>query len=103
MEWLIRPRPSGWPSVNLMQEIVDSGCHLAPRGRGRRIHEPVEVLKYCQNPELSDVGSTAQASSSVSKDCRKIMDNTEWKTSFSVAENKLGESVSPVQRHIILL
>ena len=31
------------------------------------------------------------------------MDNTEWKTSFSVAENKLGESVSPVQRHVMVL
>ena len=31
------------------------------------------------------------------------MDNTEWKTSFSVAENKLGASVSPVQRHVIVL
>ena len=31
------------------------------------------------------------------------MDNTEWKTSFSVAENKLGASISPVQRHVIVL
>ena len=65
MEWLIRPRPSGWPSVDLIQEIFDSGCHLAPCGRGRRIHEPVEMLKYFQNPELYDGGSTAQASLSV--------------------------------------
>lgn len=103
MEWLIRPRPSGWPSVDLIQEIFDSGCHLAPCGRGRRIHEPVEMRKYFQNPELYDGGSTAQASWSVTKHDIKIMDNTEWKTSFSVAENKLGASVSPVQRHVIVL
>ena len=31
------------------------------------------------------------------------MDETEWRTSFSLAENKLGMSVSPVQRHVMLL
>ena len=61
------------------------------------------MLKYFQNPELYDGGSTAQASWSVTKHDIKIMDNTEWKTSFSVAENKLGASVSPVQRHVIVL
>ena len=31
------------------------------------------------------------------------MDETEWRTSFSLAENKLGKSMSPVQRHVIVL
>ena len=103
MEWLVRPRPSGWPSAELIQDIFDSGCHLAPRGRGRRLTEPVEMLNYCQSPELYVPGSSMLASPSVSNDGKWIMDNTEWKTSFSVAENKLGASVSPVQRHVMVL
>lgn len=59
MEWLVRPRPSGWPLPDLVQEIFDSGCHLAPVGRGKRLHEPVESLYYYQNPEMSVTSSTA--------------------------------------------
>ncbi|KAL9974896.1 hypothetical protein ACROYT_G011996 [Oculina patagonica] len=101
MEWLVRPRPSGWPSPELVQEIFDAGCHLAPVGRGKRIDDPVDLLSYCQNPELSGASSAG-----LQEECKKgkmTMDNTEWKTSFSVAENKLGESVSPVQRHVVVL
>ena len=60
MEWLVRPRPSGWPSAELVQEIFDSGCQLAPVGRGKRLDEPIDVLVYCKNPELS-VPSSAMA------------------------------------------
>ena len=101
MEWLVRPRPSGWPSPELVQEIFDSGCHLAPVGRGNRFEEPVDLLSYCQNPELSSANSASQKVKY--NEGKLIMDNTEWKTSFSVAENKLGESVSPVQRHVLVL
>ncbi len=41
MDWLVRPRKSGWPSPALVQDIFDSGCHLAPVGRGKRVCEPV--------------------------------------------------------------
>lgn len=101
MEWLVRSRPSGWPSPELVQEIFDSGCHLAPVGRGNRFEEPVDLLSYCQNPELS-VASSAGLEAKYNEG-KLVMDNTEWKTSFSVAENKLGESVSPVQRHVLVL
>lgn len=47
MEWLI---------TTLIQEIFDSGCHLAPCDRGRRIHEPVEMLKYFQTRSSMMVG-----------------------------------------------
>lgn len=101
MEWLVRSRPSGWRSPELVQEIFDSGCHLAPVGRGNRFEEPVDLLSYCQNPELS-VASSAGLEAKYNEG-KLFMDNTEWKTSFSVAENKLGESVSPVQRHVLVL
>lgn len=101
MEWLVRPRPSGWPSPVLVQEIFDCGCHLAPVGRGTRFEEPVDILSYCQNPELS-VASSGGLKAEYNEG-ELVMDNTEWKTSFSVAENKLGESVSPVQRHVLVL
>ncbi len=31
------------------------------------------------------------------------MDESEWRISFSLAENKLGQSLSPLQRHIMIL
>ena len=102
MEWLVRPRPSGWPSPELVQEIFDSGCHLAPVGRGKRLDEPVEFLYYHQNPELPVTSSKALARTE-SNEGKRVMDDTEWRTSFSLAENKLGESVSPVQRHVMVL
>ena len=101
MEWLVRSRPSGWPSPDLVQEILNSGCHLAPVGRGTRFEEPVDLLSYCQNPELSVASSVSLRAEY--NEGKLVMDNTEWKTSFSVAENKLGESVSPVQRHVLVL
>ena len=102
MEWLSRPRPSGWPSSELVQEIFESGCHLAPVGRGKRLEEPVDVFKYCRNPEATRANSTLPSATEDS--CEKwAMDETEWRTSFSLAENKLGESMSPVQRHVIVL
>jgi len=101
MEWLVRPRPSGWPSPELVQQIFDSGCHLAPVGRGKRLDEPVESLYYYQNPELSVTSSTALATDN--NEGKRVMDQTEWRTSFSLAENKLGENVSPVQRHVMVL
>ena len=101
MEWLVRPRPSGWPSPELVQEIFDSGCHLAPVGRGKRIDEPVETLYYCQKPELSITSSKIPPVNDNRE--KSAMDETEWRTSFSLTENKLGESVSPVQRHVMVL
>lgn len=101
MQWLVRPRPNDWPSSELVQEIFDAGCHLAPVGRGKRIDEPVELIDYCQNPELTVTSSTVPAAES--NEGKWAMDETEWRTSFSLAENKLGESVSPVQRHVMVL
>ncbi|XP_068760083.1 uncharacterized protein [Montipora capricornis] len=102
MEWLVRPRPSGWPSSDLVMEIFDSGCHLAPVGRGKRLNDPVNVVNYCQNPEITLATSTVPVACS-STEGVWTMEETEWRTSFSLAENKLGESVSPVQRHVMVL
>ena len=102
MEWLSRPRPSGWPSSELVQEIFESGCHLAPVGRGKRLEEPVDVFNYCRNPEATLANSTLPSATEDNYE-KWTMDETEWRTSFSLAENKLGESMSPVQRHVIVL
>ena len=84
MDWLTRPRKSGWPSPALVQEIFDTGCHLAPVGSGKRTCEPVKSEQSKQAHETT-------------------MDEREWRISFSLAENKLGQSLSPVQRHIMVL
>ena len=102
MEWLVRPRPSGWPSSDLVMAIFDSGCHLAPVGRGKRLDEPVNIANYCQNPEITLATSTVPVAGSNTEGLW-VMEETEWRTSFSLAENKLGESVSPVQRHVMVL
>ena len=102
MEWLVRPRPSGWPSPDLIVDIFESGCHLAPVGRGKRLDEPVDIVDYCQNPDLTLASSTSLAAENNAA-VNWSMEETEWRTSFSLAENKLGESVSPVQRHVMVL
>ena len=101
MEWLVRPRPSGWPSSELVQEIFESGCHLAPVGRGKRLEDPVDFYSYCNKPEKSVVCSLVVPTEGNEE--KRFMDQTEWRTSFSLAENKLGESVLPVQRHVMVL
>ena len=102
MEWLVRPRPSGWPSSELVQEIFESGCHLAPVGRGKRLEEPVDVFNYCRNPEAALDNSLLPSATEDSSE-NWVMGETEWRTSFSLGENELGKSVSPVQRHVIVL
>ncbi|XP_031548582.1 uncharacterized protein LOC116286269 [Actinia tenebrosa] len=102
MEWLVRSRTNGWPSLELLKDILESGCHLAPVGRGKRQNEPMEFLEYRKNPEKPSSSSCRETDPENPND-RDIMDETEWRLSFSVAENKLGQSVSPVQRHVLVL
>ncbi len=94
--WLNRPRKSGWPSRALVQGIFDSGCHLAPVGRGKRACEPIDRDEYLANPATV----TFKQSQVVDE---TTMDEYEWRISFSLAENKLGQSLSPVKRHIMVL
>ena len=96
MDWLIRPRKSGWPSPVLVLNIFDSGCHLAPVGRGKRAFEPVEREEYISNPRAA----ISQQNQEVEE---TTMDEREWRISFSLAENKLGQNLSPVQRRIMVL
>ena len=107
MEWLVRPRPSGWPSSELVQEIFEAGCHLAPVGRGKRFKEPVDACHYMRNPVEATLASSPVLrklfSSNEDNSEKWVMDETEWRNSFSLAENKLGESVLPVQRHVMVL
>jgi len=102
MEWLVRPRIGSWPSPDLVQEIVESGCHIAPVGRGKREHEPQATSDYFKNPGDQD-GVVHFNVSGNKATTASIMDETEWRLSFSVAENRLGQSVTPVQRHIMVL
>ena len=96
MDWLTRPRISGWPSPALVQNIFDSGCHLAPVGRGKRACEPVERVEYVLNPgaEISHQSEDVEET---------LMDEREWRISFSLAENKLGQSLSPMKRRVVVL
>jgi len=102
MEWLVRKRPSGWPPSHLVQELFDSGCHLAPVGRGKRVNEPIGTVTYCQNPEAT-LAALAVLPAESNAGGKLSMEETEWRLPFSLAENKLGESVSPVQRHVMVL
>ena len=103
MEWLSRPRPSGWPSPELVQEIFESGCHLAPVGRGKRLEDPVDAFRYMRNPAEVSPENCSFHRTGTNDGNKWVMDQTEWPVSFSLAENKLGEMVSPVQRHVLVL
>ena len=99
--WLVRPSPSGWPSSELVQEIFETNCHLDPVGRGKRLEDLVDFYSYCNKPEEAVVCSLVVPTEGNEE--KRFMDQTEWRTSFSLAENKLGESVLPVQRHVMVL
>ena len=73
MEWLVRMRPSGWPSSDLVKEIFDFGYHLAPIRRGKRFGEHIDTLNYCQNPEVSLPASSVLPAESMLKE------NGPWK------------------------
>ena len=94
MEWLVRTRQHSWSSAELIQDILESSCHIAPVGRDARGREPLLSVDYARDPgtaQLDSSGASVQ------------MDKTEWQMSFSVAENKLAASFSPVQRHLLVM
>ena len=96
MEWLTRDkeeRPHGWPSPDIVQDVFEGGCHIAPVGRGKRSREPLALLEYARSPSTQ---------APVPGD-RNGMDENEWRVSFSVAENKLAATLPPVQRHVMVL
>ena len=41
-EWLKRARPSGWPSVQLVQQVSSRGCHFVPTAHRHSLHPDVE-------------------------------------------------------------
>ena len=101
MDWLIRPRPNGWPTVTLIQQIFDSGCHVAPVGRGKRLGNHVDFLEYMKNPGLHKSAEVTEDERYKKKTIP--MDETEWRISFSLAENLLGQSMPPVERQVLVL
>ena len=95
MDWLVRSRSSGWPSADLIQDIVESSCHVAPVGRGKRFDNMMELIDYMKEPLLAE-------KEHVNADLSD-MDGTEWRISFSIAENKRSASLPLVPRHVIVL
>ena len=67
----------------------------------KRLEDPVDFYSYCNKPEKAVVCSLVVPTEGNEE--KRFMDQTEWRTSFSLAENKLGESVLPVQRHVMVL
>ena len=59
-------------------------------------------MNYCQNPEATLPASAVLPAES-SAEGKWAMEETEWTTSFSLAENKPWESISSVQRHVMVL
>ncbi len=63
MEWLNRPaiaRPNNWPPPNLIQEIFESGCHIAAVGRGKRNRDPMDRKNYIRNLEGAVADTNAE-------------------------------------------
>ena len=95
MEWLHRERV--WPSPEVVQQIRDCCCHLAPVGRGERAPE-----KVIWEDDFADLMAEILKENQESEG-KRTMDETEWRMSFSLAENILGQSLSPMQRHVMVL
>jgi len=41
-EWITRDRPSGWPSISLIQKVLEAGCQIVPTGYYRSPTEDFE-------------------------------------------------------------
>ena len=93
MDWLVRSRSHMWPTAEVIQNIFDCGCHLAPVGRGIRTENPCSLLKVFKQPEMYKNCSNGSDE----------MDNNEWRISFTVAENKLGQALYPIQRYVFVV
>ncbi|XP_031548579.1 uncharacterized protein LOC116286267 [Actinia tenebrosa] len=91
MEWLVRSRTNGWPSPELLKDILESGCHLAPVGRGKRQNEPMELLEYRKNPEKPSSSSCRETDPENPND-RDIMDERLQK---SLEEGHLPHYIIP--------
>ena len=95
MEWLHRERV--WPSPEVVQQIRDCGCHLAPVGRGKRAPDTVKSEGDFADAEAETFKQNQESEG------ERTMDETEWRMSFSLVENILGQSLSPMQRHVMVL
>ena len=95
--WLEHTHERVWPSSAVVQQICDSGCHLAPVGRGKRASEAVH------RKEDLVISGGVDSTQSQKREEEIIMDETEWRISFSFAEDILGQSLSPMQRHVLVL
>ena len=89
------------PSPEPVQEIFESGCYLALVGRGKRLEDPVDAFRYLRNPAEASSENCSVHRTETNDGNKLVMDQTKWRVSFSSAENKLGEMVSPVQRHVL--
>ena len=94
-KWLHRERV--WPSPEVVQQIRDCGCHLAPVGRGKRAPETVKLEGDFADAQAENFKQNQESEG------ERTMDETEWRMSFSLAENILGQSLSPMQRHVMVL
>ncbi|KAJ8311721.1 hypothetical protein KUTeg_011076 [Tegillarca granosa] len=57
LEWIHRDRPNGWPSPNLVQEIVQDGCFLVPIGSPNSQESHIEWRISCSIAEKKLVHS----------------------------------------------
>ena len=87
-EFKTRPRPNGWPTREVIRQILYSGVHLVPKPIEAKIHHfnyrgdtKYEHELYLQFTE----------------------GRTVWRYSFSMAEKLLSQSLSPIQRRCYLL
>lgn len=78
-KWSLRDRPSGWPSRELIDEVVQGGCHLVP--------------KYDPLGKDSSEGAVGGESTPL----------TTWRYSFSLAEKTLMNSITDDQRMCYLI
>ena len=85
-DWISRKRPSGWPSQELIDKVMQDGCHVVPKFNA------------------SEKSSEATSNSQMSEDATcSLTPKTQWRYSFSLAEKTLMTSISEAQKMCYLI
>ncbi|KXJ18878.1 Protein MB21D2 [Exaiptasia diaphana] len=80
LNWTVRDRSSGWPSKELIDKVIEDGCHLVPK------YDPSGRKEVSNDPELEDETPM-----------------TSWRYSFSLSEKTLMNSINDDQRMCYLI
>lgn len=97
-EWPCRDKPSGWPPQNLIDKVMQDGCHVVPKF-------DAASEKSSEESSNSETAEDASSNSETAEDAasNSVTPKTEWRYSFSLAERTLMTSITEEQKTCYLI